>query len=198
MKKRRARRLQRQLVRIGWSALKVDGDIGPATRRVIQKFENGYAGPGPALPGDGRPTRAVRRAVKWSARNGGACSAHFRFAEFRSKGNGDIVVERALVLALERLRADVGRPIRIYSGYRDPYHNDVTVGGAKFSQHKYGCAADIRESDRVTIAQATRAGFTGIGYDRDNDFVEHVDVRHAGPNNTTGARVGHPTTWRYS
>lgn len=191
---------QRLLSRIAW-ALKADGELGAATALAIRKFQQGYAGPWALkrpLPINGRLTRRTRLAIRWSAGHDGRVSEHFRFAEFRSKGNGDVIVLRALIQALERLRAIIGRSIPIVSGYRDPYYNDNVIHGAAFSQHKYGAASDVPESMGITIPQATKAGFSGIGYDEDDNFVEHVDVRHAGPNNTTGATPGHPTTWRYS
>jgi uncharacterized protein YcbK (DUF882 family) len=84
---------------------------------------------------------------------------------------------------LETVRALAGgHPLRIVSGYRCPPHNKA-VGGAKDSQHMYGAAADI-PAGRVTPAQATRAGFTGLGIQA--GWVVHVDVRD-----------GPITTWHY-
>lgn len=206
------RRYQRRLNRIGWY-LKVDGDLGPATRAVIRKFQTGYAGKyarNRALPINGKLTPRTRQAIRWSAANDGKCSPHFRFKEFASKGNGDIVVLRALVQGLERLRTRTGKAIPVVSGYRDPYYNDVTLPArgiktARFSQHKYGTASDLPESLQITVAEARGAGFSGIGYDSsraslgvDRCYVEHADMRHAGPENTTGGRPGAPTLWAYS
>lgn len=189
------KKAQKLLTAIAWP-LDADGEFGPQTRAALKKFQRGYARS--ILADDGRLDDRTMDALVWSADNYGRCSEHFRFVEFKSKGNGDVVLLRELVLVLEKLRKKKGRPIRIVSGYRDPFHNDVTVKGAKFSQHKYGAAADLEEDVKVTIAEATEAGATGIGYDDDNGFVEHVDVRHAGPNNTTGARPGNPSKWPYS
>lgn len=47
------------------------------------------------------------------------------------------------VNVLEPLRAHIGRPITITSGYRCPRLNSL-VGGVTQSQHMYGQAADIR------------------------------------------------------
>jgi uncharacterized protein YcbK (DUF882 family) len=47
-----------------------------------------------------------------------------------------------LCLVLEVLRADLGRPIRINSGYRSREYN-AAIRGAKASQHIQGRAADI-------------------------------------------------------
>lgn len=197
--RQQTRRYQRRLARIAWP-LRPDGQLGAATALAVKKFQHAYAGPWARrrpLPVNGRLTARTRAAIRWSAKHEGRASASFRFREFASKGNGDVVILRALIQGLERLRSAVGRPLPIVSGYRDPYHNQQ-VGGATYSQHLYGTASDIPEGLGVSIAQATAAGFSGIGYDEDNRFVEHVDMRHAGPNNTTNGQPGHPTTWRYS
>jgi uncharacterized protein YcbK (DUF882 family) len=49
---------------------------------------------------------------------------------------------QVLVDQLETIRAIWARPIRILSGYRTSLHNGA-VGGAKYSQHMEGRAADI-------------------------------------------------------
>lgn len=56
--------------------------------------------------------------------------------------------ERLLPLCqvLEVIRAELGRPIKIVSGYRSPAYNKA-IGGAKASQHMAGCAADIVVAD---------------------------------------------------
>lgn len=79
-----------------------------------------------------------------------------------------------LLDGLERLREEVGRPIRIVSGVRCCPHN-AAVGGAKRSQHVHGLAADIPGSLGVRVPLAKKIGFTGIGV-RDG-VVVHVDVR---------------------
>lgn len=48
---------------------------------------------------------------------------------------------------LEPLRAHMGRPISVSSGYRCPKLNTL-VGGVAKSQHQYGQAADIRIIDK--------------------------------------------------
>ncbi len=78
-----------------------------------------------------------------------------------------------LVCHLEVLRALVGRPLRIISGYRCHPCN-VRVGGAERSRHLRGEAVDIPR-DYCTVAQAEAAGFTGIG--TKNGAPVHLDVR---------------------
>lgn len=52
---------------------------------------------------------------------------------------------------LEPLRAHVGGPIKISSGYRCEVLNSL-IGGAKSSQHKFGQAVDIDLKDKCAEA----------------------------------------------
>ncbi|UJR82738.1 glycoside hydrolase family protein [Sandaracinus amylolyticus] len=77
-----------------------------------------------------------------------ASTEHFALREFRSKDGVDVPRPlrgnvQLLMAQLEVLRAEVGAPITITSGYRSPEHNKK-VGGAKKSQHLCGIAADIK------------------------------------------------------
>lgn len=112
----------------------------------------------------------------------GDLSPHFSRREFDCKDGSHAAPVPELVAALERLRALVGRPLRIVSGYRTVAYNK-RVGGAPRSQHLYNRAADIPEG-YATVDQAERAGFTGIG--SRGRWAVHVDVR-----------PGRPARWRY-
>ena len=103
----------------------------------------------------------------------GDLSAHFSRHEFACRHCGRVIVTRHLVQHLERLRALVGAPLVVVSGYRCPEHNRA-VGGARGSLHTRGMAADLRRG-YATRAQARAAGFTGIGFC--GDSAVHVDVR---------------------
>ncbi len=175
------RAVQAHLRRIGWP-ITVDGRDGPQTQRASRLFAAGY---GVAKLSErsqinkGRNYGYLRRC----ATRGGFTTPSFRFREFASKGNGDIVLDRRLVLGLEKYRKRLGRGVSIVSGYRDPAHN-ARVGGASSSQHKYGKAADIRPE--LSLAQVRALGvFNGIGFDGETGRVRHVDVRP------------HKATWRY-
>lgn len=105
----------------------------------------------------------------------GTASAHFGWSEFACRdGCGWRRVDKRLLQGLEKLREELGRPIRIVSGRRCPEHN-ASVGGASRSRHVYGDAADIPSSLGVRKALAIKCGFTGIGL-RDG-IVVHVDTR---------------------
>jgi uncharacterized protein YcbK (DUF882 family) len=112
----------------------------------------------------------------------GDLSEHFDRREFECHHCRRLdFISCELVAGLEELRAIVGRPIRIVSGWRCRTHNRA-VGGATRSQHVLGKAADL-EQRLATPAQARAAGFRGIG--TRGPWVVHVDVRPA------------PATWTY-
>ena len=106
-------------------------------------------------------------------------SANFRVREFAcSDGTDPIFIAPALVNVLQALRHEFGAPITVLSGYRTPVKNKA-VGGAAYSQHLYGAAADISVKGVAPekVAKAARAllGNTG-GVGRYKTFT-HVDVR---------------------
>lgn len=67
---------------------------------------------------------------------------------------------------LDPIREKLGGPVKVTSGYRNPKLNSA-VGGAKNSNHLFGCAADIHfgndRSDNVKIAMAVM--ILGIPFD---------------------------------
>ena len=114
------------------------------------------------------------------ARDGGtALSAHFKVREFAcSDGTDTVFVAPKLVTLLEQIRVHFGKPVIVNSGYRTETKNKA-VGGAAFSRHKYGMAADIHiagVTPRQIAAYAEtlmpRSGGIGVY----GTFC-HVDVR---------------------
>lgn len=106
-------------------------------------------------------------------------SKNFKVREFAcSDGTDTIFVSQELVDVLQKIRDHFGKPLIINSGYRTEAKNRA-VGGAQYSQHKYGTAADIRISG---VSQKRIAGYAeellpnsgGIGIY--SSFV-HIDVR---------------------
>jgi len=89
------------------------------------------------------------------------------------------------VLGLETLRAHIGRPIGVLSGFRD---FDL---GASMSQHKFGNGMDPTRPLPHSSEIAKLKVFSGIGTHTDGR-VRHLDVRHVGPN-TTGGTKSRPT-----
>ncbi len=106
-------------------------------------------------------------------------SKNFKVREFAcSDGTDTIFVSQDLVDVLQRIRDHFGKPLIINSGYRTEAKNKA-VGGALYSQHKYGTAADIYISgvSPKKIAEYTEELLTdrgGIGIY--SNFV-HIDVR---------------------
>lgn len=69
---------------------------------------------------------------------------HFKVKEFACQDGSQVVfIDSYLVSILDILRNKVGKPVIINSGYRTPERNKA-VGGAKYSYHMRGMAADIR------------------------------------------------------
>lgn len=72
---------------------------------------------------------------------------HFKVKEFACKDGSPIVfVDEYLAVLLEILRKTIKKPVIITSGYRTPEHNKK-AGGAKYSYHMRGMAADIKVKD---------------------------------------------------
>ena len=112
---------------------------------------------------------------------------NFDLKEFNCKDNSETPAElipnlQELANNLQILRDFLGTSLHINSGYRSPAYNKK-IGGAKFSQHLLGKAADIR-SDKYTPAQIYQA-ISGLiaqgkmkegGLGRYNKFT-HYDIR---------------------
>lgn len=121
--------------------------------------------------------------VAWSkAKNGSVkLSENFKVSEFACKDGSDTVfISTGLVTVLQKIRDHFAKPVIITSAYRNDTYNKK-VGGAAYSQHKYGTAADIYISgvSPASIAayvEAIMPNTGGIGIY--SSFV-HVDVRTA-------------------
>lgn len=116
------------------------------------------------------------------SKNGNAyISKNFRVREFACKDGSDpIFIDDELVTVLQQIRDHFGKAVTIISAFRTANYNaSKKVGGAKYSQHLYGKAADIKVSG---VAASVVADFAetllpstgGIG--RYSTFT-HVDVR---------------------
>ena len=95
-------------------------------------------------------------------------SPAFRVREFRCRdGTDTILIDEGLVVLLQCIREHFGKPVTITSGYRTAAHNR-SVGGAAYSQHLYGRAADIRVQgipveQLAAYAETCLPGTGGIG-----------------------------------
>lgn len=106
-------------------------------------------------------------------------SANFRVKEFACNDGSDVVfISPELVEVLQKIRDHFQKPITINSGYRTVTKNK-SVGGATYSQHLYGMAADITikgVSPKIVAAYAETLlpNKGGIGI---YGTFTHVDVR---------------------
>ncbi len=103
---------------------------------------------------------------------------YFTYEEFDSpdvQGSGQMM-SKDLILILDNVRAELGKPIDINSGYRTPAHNEK-VGGVETSSHLKGLAVDIacnKSQDRFDLINCLLdVGFSRIGVAK--TFI-HADI----------------------
>lgn len=117
----------------------------------------------------------------YSAKNDGDkyVSKNFQVKEFACHDGTDRTpIDTVLVLKLQELRDKIGAPLIISSGYRSESYNRK-IGGAKFSYHIYGKAADVYcnyYSAKDIAHWAQPLWLNGIGLYTNENFV-HLDVR---------------------
>lgn len=106
-------------------------------------------------------------------------SANFKVKEFAcNDGSDPVFVAPELVEVLQKIRNHFKKPVNINSGYRTVTKNKA-CGGATYSQHLYGTAADISikgvsPKEVAAYAETLLPKKGGIGIY--NTFT-HVDVR---------------------
>jgi len=103
---------------------------------------------------------------------------YFTYEEFDSpdvQGSGQMMSKK-LIMILESVREELGKPIVITSGYRTPSHNNK-VGGKLTSSHLKGLAVDIACKNSIDRFKLTsillEVGFSRIGMG--STFI-HVDI----------------------
>jgi len=88
-----------------------------------------------------------------------------------------------LALFLEQVKTALGgRVVMISSGYRSKAVNDA-VGSKDTSQHRLGCAADIRVPGMTPDAVVRAVMASGLAYDqiiREFDAWTHISIPNAG------------------
>ena len=105
---------------------------------------------------------------------------HTDHREFDNTPNADELANlQRLALFLEEVKTVLeGRPIMVNSAFRSKQVNDA-VGSKDTSQHRIGCAADLRIPG-MTPDEVVKAVITsGIGYDqiiREFDRWTHISV----------------------
>lgn len=114
-------------------------------------------------------------------------STNFNWSEFQSHDGAPMPPEVAanikeLAKNLEIIRAAVGRPLKINSGYRSPAWNKK-VGGVSGSQHQLGKAADIVASGmgssqlHAVVLDLIKQGKIKPGGVGKYDTFVHYDIR---------------------
>lgn len=104
---------------------------------------------------------------------------NFRVREFAcNDGSDPVFIARSLVIILQGIRSHFNKPVTINSAYRTPAYNKK-VGGATYSQHLYGMAADItvtgvKPADVAAYVETLMPKSGGIGI---YPTFTHVDVR---------------------
>ena len=95
---------------------------------------------------------------------------------------GEIENLRRLATFLELVKERLGgRPIMINSAYRSKAVNDA-VGSKDTSQHRVGCAADIRVPGMTPDAVVKAVMASGLAYDqliREFDSWTHISIPNA-------------------
>ena len=156
--------LQERLYHAGWSdAIMMDGG-GSAC--FMDRVGNGFVGDGRYIPffiivhlkqQDNEPKGEkpmVEIHVYSLAKDGDKyLTKNFQVKEFAcSDGSDPIFIAQTLPMVCQYIRARVGKGIQINSAYRTPAKNK-SVGGAEFSQHLYGTAADLKTPNGWTATQ---------------------------------------------
>lgn len=92
---------------------------------------------------------------------------NFSEAEFRCRHTGKIDMDPLFLAALQSIRTDFGRPMRVTSGYRHPSHPVEARKGHSNGEHTRGTCCDIActsGADRfILVSLALRHGITRIG-----------------------------------
>lgn len=105
---------------------------------------------------------------------------YFKVKEFACKDGSQVVfVDDYLVILLDILRSELGKPVNITSGYRTPRWNEK-CNGAKYSYHMRGMAADIKVNGMTTKEIANKLNKivpNNCGIIVYNKWV-HIDTRN--------------------
>ncbi len=121
---------------------------------------------------------------------------NFTPEEFASRGSGALLVVPEFMDKIQALRAALGRPMVITSGYRTPEHNALVSNTGRSGPHTTGRAADVSihgeaALDLLSIVKAH--GFTGIGISQKGPIADrfiHLD--------DLPKDIGRPRPWTWS
>lgn len=183
--------LRERLWEKGWdNAIMMDGG---GSSCIMDKKGNGFAGDGRVIPfflivtmkeQDNEPKgeKPVVEINAYSKTKDGSkyLTKNFQVKEFACKDGSDtIFIAQKLPMVLQYIRARTGKAFTPNRAYSTPEHNE-SVGGATYSQHLYGTAADIPTVSGYTpaqmalIAREIMHNWGGVGIYK---WGIHVDVR---------------------
>lgn len=116
---------------------------------------------------------------------------NFTKEEFDCRETGTNEMRDSFLVMLQQLRDELGEPIKITSGYRDPRHS-VEASKEAPGVHTRGLACDIAcdgQQAYEIMRLALRLGFTGIGVKQSGHgrFI-HLDTFTGSPR---------PNVWSY-
>ena len=185
--------LRDRLAAAGWdNAIMMDGG-GSAC--IMDKNGNGFAGDGRYIPfylvlkfqktdNEPRGEKPMVEINAYSLKKDGnkQLTKNFKVKEFRCRDGSDpVFIAQTLPMVCQYIRTRVGKSIEISSAYRTPEYNALPkVGGKEYSQHLYGCAADLQAPAGWTpaklaeIAREIMVDWGGVGI---YEWGIHVDVR---------------------
>lgn len=166
---------------------------GGGSSCIMDKNGNGFAGDGRVIPfflivtmkeKDNEPKgeKPMVEINAYSKAKDGSkyLTKNFQVKEFACKDGSDtIFIAQKLPMVLQYIRARIGKAVKLNSAYRTPEHNE-SEGGATYSQHLYGTAADILTISGYTpaqmalIAREIMPDWGGVGIYK---WGIHVDVR---------------------
>lgn len=122
----------------------------------------------------------------------------FAPSEMACKGDGSLTVDEDFMDRLQKLRAMVGFPLPVASGYRSPAYNAKVSDTGDDGPHTKGLAADLRvvgAQAYAVIQAATQLGFTGIGISQKGDPTKRFIHLDCAPTTPSGPR---PWVWTYN
>lgn len=123
----------------------------------------------------------------------------FKMSDFQCQGEHccghSNLIEADFVQRLDILRAQLGFPLIVSSGYRCPIHNQEVSHTGATGPHTTGRAADLaisRGQAYALIGAALGSHFTGIGVSQKGDarFIHLDDLQNA-------PGQPRPTVWSY-
>ncbi|MEM1030933.1 MAG: D-Ala-D-Ala carboxypeptidase family metallohydrolase [Myxococcota bacterium] len=132
-------------------------------------FPSGYSYPSNASPNYQPPTRFIDLTAHSSSIK---LAPNFTLGELMQEWKGDYAIyEPHVVAKLQALRDQSGGTLSVNSGFRSPGYN-TGVGGATYSRHMYGDAADMASS--VVSLNTMKNLCEGLQADFINLYTSHI------------------------